>query len=448
MRDGILKGTGDSRYLKTVEDALTRYPRYEDFVAALIAGTFPFDLNGVNPAGWAQQGTALNKGTLLKDYTAENLGLTPAEDATPAEVLEALRSVATRDTENLLINSDFRDPIDDRNGWVVPPGASYRQLEQPQAIIGTTDRYYVATLDEYNNAHIFVDGVERWVYAGDEIHAVRGYIGNGIYTINGWMLNDSGGKGVVLINEDGTVTIVNGNSEYPIWWTQPTDKNFDGLQRVLSSLVSEVGGTVWLYGFDFRGKPLEVGLTSIVETVTPTDNVAARFVVSPNSSVTIKAAKLELGSTQTLTHQDEDGNWVLNDPPSNRSLERLKLVTSTADATDTYANMDIFCTKLLWENASSNSDFAAQTIPLDLSAYDAVMIITAETAAVSFVKKGEGRLVLGVYGPNYSVGSMLYSRRATVSAKGVEFSQATHNGRDYSNNQCKPLYIYGIKGVS
>lgn len=38
----------------------------------------------------------------------------------------------------------------------------------------------------------------------------------------------------------------------------------------------------------------------------------------------IHAAKLELGSTQTLAHQDENGNWVLNDPPPNKALELAK----------------------------------------------------------------------------------------------------------------------------
>ena len=36
----------------------------------------------------------------------------------------------------------------------------------------------------------------------------------------------------------------------------------------------------------------------------------------PSGSVTFVAAKLELGSQQTLAHQDEDGNWTLNDIPN------------------------------------------------------------------------------------------------------------------------------------
>lgn len=75
MQDGIIAGNGNSRYLKTVAAALSLYPDYETFMAALIAGTFPIDLNGVNPDGWKQQGTALNKANLLADSTATSIGL-------------------------------------------------------------------------------------------------------------------------------------------------------------------------------------------------------------------------------------------------------------------------------------------------------------------------------------------------------------------------------------
>ena len=38
----------------------------------------------------------------------------------------------------------------------------------------------------------------------------------------------------------------------------------------------------------------------------------------------LQAVKLELGSQQTLAHQDTAGNWVLNDPPPDPTLELLK----------------------------------------------------------------------------------------------------------------------------
>lgn len=78
MTDGIIKGTGNSRYLKSVENFLEFYPTYEAFAAALSEGFLPIDLNGLNLSGWQTVGTALNKANLLTDVTAQTLGDTPA----------------------------------------------------------------------------------------------------------------------------------------------------------------------------------------------------------------------------------------------------------------------------------------------------------------------------------------------------------------------------------
>lgn len=93
MTDGVIKGAGNSRYLKSVPNFLTLYPTYEDFAAALIAGTLPFDLNGINQQGWSQQGMPLNKGNLLTDAVANALALTG--DKTPAQAFEKLRQLVS-----------------------------------------------------------------------------------------------------------------------------------------------------------------------------------------------------------------------------------------------------------------------------------------------------------------------------------------------------------------
>lgn len=74
MTDGVIKSTGNSRYLKSVANFMSLYPTYEDFVAALVAGTLPVDLNGINPNGWSTQGTPLNKANLLAGSTSAELG--------------------------------------------------------------------------------------------------------------------------------------------------------------------------------------------------------------------------------------------------------------------------------------------------------------------------------------------------------------------------------------
>lgn len=64
--------------------------------------------------------------------------------------------------------------------------------------------------------------------------------------------------------------------------------------------------------------------------------------IKAKSSKKLTAAKLELGSHQTLARQDASGNWVLNDPPPNKALELLKCqryyqVFSSADMRPTKA---------------------------------------------------------------------------------------------------------------
>lgn len=89
MYDSVPKGTGDSRFLKSVEDFMERYPTYQDFAAALVAGTMPVDI-GLNADGWLVLGMALAKMNLLQDETAESLGI---ENPAEATVDDAFRSV-------------------------------------------------------------------------------------------------------------------------------------------------------------------------------------------------------------------------------------------------------------------------------------------------------------------------------------------------------------------
>lgn len=91
MTDGIIKGTGNSRYLKSVANALALYPTHESLMEALAAGTLPIDLNGINPAGWNIMGDKLDKATLLTDALCTALGL--ATTATPTQAMEKLRQL-------------------------------------------------------------------------------------------------------------------------------------------------------------------------------------------------------------------------------------------------------------------------------------------------------------------------------------------------------------------
>lgn len=120
-----------------------------------------------------------------------------------------------------------------------------------------------------------------------------------------------------------------------------------------------------------------------------------------------------------------------------------KIGAATKDDVDGKISMD-----LLWVNASFNSNFAEQTIALDLSGYDAVMI-TASSEATSFVPVGDQGAITTWNG--------YYICRRTVytSVDGVNFSSATTwsqygnnvNGAENPSWQCRPYKIYGFKGV-
>lgn len=85
MQDFISNGAGNSRFLKSNISSSTTL---EQLIAMLNAGTFPFDLNGVNAAGVAQLGDALNKANLLPDDLCEALGI--STDSVPKDALEKI----------------------------------------------------------------------------------------------------------------------------------------------------------------------------------------------------------------------------------------------------------------------------------------------------------------------------------------------------------------------
>lgn len=114
----------------------------------------------------------------------------------------------------------------------------------------------------------------------------------------------------------------------------------------------------------------------------------------------------------------------------------------------------------LWTNPNPTSSFAAQTVSLDLSGYDAVRIVfklvngsgtagTKPTSMISqFVNVGDGGLNLYFTqaGIDWPGTAYLNERSFEVSTTGVYFyDNRERNGN--SNNNNVPIYIYGIKGI-
>lgn len=91
MTDGIISGAGTSRNFKVPANAKALYPIWDAALDAMIAGTFTFDLYGINPAGWDVVGDKLGKETLLTDALCTALGLPTT--ATPTQAMDKMRTM-------------------------------------------------------------------------------------------------------------------------------------------------------------------------------------------------------------------------------------------------------------------------------------------------------------------------------------------------------------------
>lgn len=144
--------------------------------------------------------------------------------------------------------------------------------------------------------------------------------------------------------------------------------------------------------------------------------------------------------------------WLDTDEPGMSAVSSVNGATGTvaldADDVGAMSKMD-----LLWTNASPSSDFAAQTVALDLSSYDLVFIEYAQDKAnndyyYSFLFRVDSKqhMAIGYYA------GMMTRRFTTPSSTGVYFNnsqKASSYASTFSNDNIMliPINIYGIKGV-
>lgn len=102
--------------------------------------------------------------------------------------------------------------------------------------------------------------------------------------------------------------------------------------------------------------------------------------------------------------------------------------------------------KLLWTNSNPTASFAEQTIPLNLTNYDAVLVVYRITTSSTYkwwqfgYVDGEGT------GGAYRGNSYLYHRDFIASSSGVAFSKGYRDSTSGASYGI-PVAIYGIKGI-
>lgn len=230
------------------------------------------------------------------DYTAEMVG------ARPNTWMPNIAEVGGVNP-NLLDNWYFGNPVDQRGGYVVPPETDYYALSDTEwNYAGTTSQYYAVKKKDDSAWILEVDG-EKFMVPSSMV--VRGYV-SAEYTIDRWKITMG-----TLTLQDGAIFLTNGNLATLI----ENGSVFFG-KTVTFSLLTKSGlisGTANLEDsynvWDATNFVLGVAFQYRA------NNTFALLIAKDMFLSGAIAAKLELGSTQTLAHQDADGNWVLNEIP-------------------------------------------------------------------------------------------------------------------------------------
>ena len=223
--------------------------------------------------------------------------------------------LSSRPNPNLLDNWYFRNPINQRQGRIVKPNTTYYSDNQLTTAAGTTGayvtayRYATGTANGVNYASFKLEDSDTapTYYAAPE-NVVRGYTGAG-YGPDRWSKT---GEPVITLTENGLK--LSSASQYQ-WLQTVLEQNLVGKQVTLSILYSD--------------GVLQSGTNEVSETAKSffyrnnwfarvygvNGNTIVQFFNGGGGELEITAIKLELGSQQTLAHQDENGNWVLNEIP-------------------------------------------------------------------------------------------------------------------------------------
>ena len=201
--------------------------------------------------------------------------------------------------------------MNQKKGYYIPAGVKYNTLSWTE--VGTTDKAYPVIGYIGQDPLITVNGTNYIV--GKSVQ-VPGYCTAG-YTVDRWR---TGYDGTFTVNVSDTgVSLVSGNdgSWKNFYETIETSKLIVGRTYTFSFLAEDNGGVrqVYIpdYGSVFDGDKGLYTITFVAKETTQNQDFGIQTNVG-KTSIPL-AAKLELGSTQTLAHQDSSGNWILNEIP-------------------------------------------------------------------------------------------------------------------------------------
>lgn len=253
-------------------------------------------------------------------------------DHTAQQIDDGLNIARGVSNPNLLDNGYFGNPVDQRQGRIVKPNTTYYSDNQLTTAAGTTSTYVTAyrytpgTASGVNYAAFKLEDKDTapTYYAAPE-NVVRGYIGTR-YGIDRWKISNGGSGTCWMLIEDDGITIGT-DTKYGVYFIQAIDpsvvKALAGKTVTLSVLAGgksgAFSGNIYINGSWNDYWAIKANDVSTKKYTIPANatSMSIQYAESGSGAGTckLKAVKLELGTQQTLAHQDENGNWVLNEIP-------------------------------------------------------------------------------------------------------------------------------------
>lgn len=253
------------------------------------------------------------------------------------EALIELSKAVSSGLDNIVDNGYLEDPVNSLGGYCVLKGTKYYRDTALTALSNTTNQPLVAQYVDTTYGTITVSNTTYYVSYAD---MYEGYVpGPRAYTfdrwscVGGYIIKDKSGKGI---------TIAPSSTYVPCNVFQPVvdPKRLASRKVTLSAIVESVSGEVTL-GLCYAntstaalieyvsGGIMQLSAGMNIRTITIPANIGSTmphlfvYIYAPvNSSVTIKAIKLQLGEQQTLAYDDGDSLELVQLP--NKVLEYLK----------------------------------------------------------------------------------------------------------------------------
>ena len=174
------------------------------------------------------------------------------------------------------------------------------------------------------------------------------YVGGGAakYTIDMWQYSASDPNAKMIIEDDGIVFDNREALSDGTWCIQYPSKDIPAGNLTCTILVEECSGPTGIYGGngkDAYGNDnyyMGIEAPGLKSSTVYSNGLAAEdrgaylinIVTTPGAYIKIKAVKIELGTQQTLAHQ-ENGVWVLNEIPNYQQelakCQRYQLIATT-----------------------------------------------------------------------------------------------------------------------